>query len=159
MQKSTCKYLTFTIYRHVACRAVTMVTTMGSGRQSRGGTARAQLSQASYMQWSFFGGVRGVGVLWGGNAYRQQCRTSLKATVIHLEYSHLIFFFPFGWKKSPQIQKRNKVKAPSTNTDGNKIETEIVYVQMHILYTSVHPAAAEPPALGSRQEVMGAGHV
>lgn len=29
MQKSTCKYLTFNIYRHVACWAVTMVMTMG----------------------------------------------------------------------------------------------------------------------------------
>lgn len=31
MQKSTCKYSTFTIYRHVACRAVTIVLTMGTG--------------------------------------------------------------------------------------------------------------------------------
>lgn len=31
MQKSTCKYLTFTIYRHVARRAVTMAMIMGWG--------------------------------------------------------------------------------------------------------------------------------
>lgn len=36
MQKSTCKYLTFTIYRHVACRAVTMVITMGGGQVDGG---------------------------------------------------------------------------------------------------------------------------
>lgn len=44
--------------------------------------------------------------------------------------------------------------APLTNTDEKKTVTEkdIVYVQMHILYTSVHPAAAaaavEPTARG-----------
>lgn len=64
MKKSTCKYLTFTIYRHVACRAVTMVMTM-TGRDGTGLTgwaARAQLSQASYMQWSFVAGGNSGGL-------------------------------------------------------------------------------------------------
>lgn len=38
-----------------------------------------------------FPGSGDEGGLTGQNAYRQQCRTSLKATVIHLEYSHLVF--------------------------------------------------------------------
>lgn len=47
MQKSTCKYLTFTIYRYRARLAVTMKKTTTTG------AATARLSQASYMQWSF----------------------------------------------------------------------------------------------------------
>ena len=64
------------------------------------------------------------------------------------------FFVPFGWKKSPKLKNNLKKRfpgAPSTNTDEKKIITEkdIVYVQMHILYTSVNlaaAAAAEPTA-------------
>lgn len=75
----------------------------------------------------------------------------------------MIFFFPSGWKKSPKLKRKNNPGAPSTNTDKKKkekkivTEKDIVYVQVHILYTSVHPAAAA--CGGARQEVMGAGHV
>lgn len=48
MQKSTFKYLTFTIYRHVARGAVTTVIGLNLAWK----VARAQLSQASNMQWS-----------------------------------------------------------------------------------------------------------
>lgn len=61
-----------------------------------------------------------------------------KATVF--EYS------PFPLLKTSQ--KKNVLGAPSTNTEGGKInrfpEKHTAYVQTHILYISVHPAAAEP---------------
>jgi len=61
MKKSTCKYLTFTIYRHVALPGCHHGDHYGVGW----GTAKAQPSQASYMQWSFLAGgnfwyLRGV---------------------------------------------------------------------------------------------------
>ena len=64
---------------------------------------------------------------------------------------------PSLWPVSnKKIKIKIKIKinpgAPSTNTDEKKMNTEkdiVVYVQMHILYTSVHPAAAvEPTAPG-----------
>lgn len=52
--------------------------------------------------------------------------------------------------KTSQIKKKKKTKgnflgAPPTNTEGKKRfpEKHTAYVQTHILYTSVHPAAVE----------------
>lgn len=112
-------------------------------------TAGAQRSRASNMQWSLLavGGsifflinffLQGEGGVIQGLkiAYRQQCRTSQKATVIHLEYIH----FPIGWSKKKKKKKKTNKKSVQehlrlTLTKKNITEKDIVYVQMHILYT------------------------
>lgn len=62
------------------------------------------------------------------------------------EQSQLSFSFLFGWKKNPQTQKKTKNKIQehlrlTLTKRGKRKQNDGVYVQMHILYISVHPAA------------------
>lgn len=105
-------------------------------------------------------------------AYRQQCRTSLKATVIHLEYSHLTFFFPFGWKKSPKNKTKKSLQEhlQLTLTKRTKeLQRRILFMYRCTFFTLESillllrrrrlSRLSRGWGWGSRQEVMGVGRV
>lgn len=86
-------------------------------------------------------------------------------------YSHTLgvqSLLSFWSEEIPQTQKTKTKKFQEhlrlTLTKKKVTEKYIVYVQMHILYTSVHPAAAEPTAReagggGPDGKWWGGGHV